>query len=96
MVANENERVVCNKSDLVAIADAIRAITGSTTTYYVSELASHITLVQFHSLNVSHDGAGNVTLTIGGGEIVEALTAGEIDGMTVSVFESKLVSEVKV
>lgn len=37
-----NERVICNKADLVAIGDAIRTITGSTATYYVSELASQV------------------------------------------------------
>lgn len=61
---NENERVICNKADLVAIGDAIRTITGSTQTYYLFELASQVTLSQFSSLNVSHDGAGNVTLTM--------------------------------
>lgn len=63
-MVNENERVICDKADLIAIADAIRSITGSTQTYYPSELASHVTLAQFSSLNVSHDGAGNVTLTM--------------------------------
>lgn len=39
---NENERVICNKAELVAVGDAIRTITGSTATYYVSELASQV------------------------------------------------------
>lgn len=59
-----NERVICDKADLTAIADVIRSITGSTQLYYPSELAGQIVLTQLSSLNVSHDNAGNVTLTI--------------------------------
>ena len=58
------EKVICNKSTLVDIANAIRAITGSTETYYPAEIASQVTLSQLSSLSATHDGAGNVTLTI--------------------------------
>ena len=34
-----NEQVICDKSDLTAIADAIRASTGSSGTYNVPELS---------------------------------------------------------
>ena len=61
----DEERVIVNKSDLVAIADSIRTITGSTTTYYPSELAAQVVLAQLSSLEVSYDGVGNVTLSIG-------------------------------
>lgn len=61
----DEERVIVDKSDLVAIADSIRNITGSTTTYYPSELAAQVVLAQLSSLEVSYDGVGNVTLSIG-------------------------------
>ena len=61
----DEERVIVNKSDLVAIADSIRTITGSTTTYYPSELAAEVVLAQLSSLEASYDGVGNVTLSIG-------------------------------
>lgn len=35
-----NEKVLCEKSDLVAIADAVREATGSTENYNVSELSA--------------------------------------------------------
>lgn len=63
----DNERVICDKSLLVNIADAIRSITGSTQTYYPSELPSQVLLAQLSSLNVSYDNAGNVTLIINEG-----------------------------
>ena len=58
------ERIIVDKSDLVAIADSIRTITGSIETYYPSELASQVVLAQLSSLNVSYDDNGNVTLSI--------------------------------
>ena len=45
----ENEKVICDKSLLVDIADAIRSITGSTQTYYPSELPSQVLLAQLSS-----------------------------------------------
>ena len=60
----DEERVIMDKSDLVAIADSIRTITGSTETYYQSELAAQVVLAQLSSLNVSYDDNGNVTLSI--------------------------------
>lgn len=36
------ERVICNKEDLVAIADVVRATTGTTNTYSVKELSDAI------------------------------------------------------
>ena len=60
----DEERVIVDKSDLVAIADSIRTITGSTKTYYPSELAAQVVLAQLSSLNVSYDDNGNVTLSI--------------------------------
>ena len=37
-----NEKVICDKADLVAIADAVREKNGSSDTYYVSELAEAV------------------------------------------------------
>lgn len=62
-----NEKIICNKSDLAAIADAVRTITGSTQTYYPFELASHVVLTQLSALNVTYDNDGNVTLNINNG-----------------------------
>ena len=40
------DKVICNKSDLVNIADAVRSKLGVTDTYYVSELSSAIQNIQ--------------------------------------------------
>lgn len=40
------DKVICNKSDLVNAADAIRSKLGVTDTYYVSELSSAIQNIQ--------------------------------------------------
>lgn len=40
------DKVLCNKSDLVNIADAVRSKLGVTNTYYVSELSSAIQNIQ--------------------------------------------------
>ena len=40
------DKVLCNKSDLVNIADAVRSKLGVTDTYYVSELSSAIQNIQ--------------------------------------------------
>ena len=40
------EKVICDKSDLVNIADAVRSKLGVTDTYYVSELSSAIQNIQ--------------------------------------------------
>ena len=58
------EKVICNKSTLVDIANAIRTITGSTEKYYPAELASQVTLSRLSSLNVTYDDAGNITLSL--------------------------------
>ena len=36
------DKIICNKSDLTAVADAVRSKLGVTDTYYVSELSSAI------------------------------------------------------
>lgn len=58
------EKVICDKADLVNIANAIRTLTGSSSTYKPSELASQVTLIAPSSLDVSHDGEGNVTVSL--------------------------------
>ena len=40
------DKILCNKSDLVNAADAIRSKLGVTDTYYVSELSSAIQNIQ--------------------------------------------------
>ena len=40
------DKVICNKSDLVNTADAIRSKLGVTDTYYVSELSSAIQSIE--------------------------------------------------
>ena len=40
------DKVLCDKSDLVNIADAVRSKLGVTDTYYVSELSSAIQNIQ--------------------------------------------------
>lgn len=40
------DKVLCNKSDLVNVADAVRLKLGVTNTYYVSELSSAIQNIQ--------------------------------------------------
>ena len=40
------DKVICDKSDLVNIADAVRSKLGVTDTYYVSELSSAIQSIQ--------------------------------------------------
>ena len=40
------DKVLCNKSDLVNVADAVRSKLGVTDTYYVSELSSAIQNIQ--------------------------------------------------
>ena len=40
------DKVLCDKSDLVNIADAVRSKLGVTDTYYVSELSSAIQSIQ--------------------------------------------------
>ena len=40
------DKVLCDKSDLVNVADAVRSKLGVTNTYYVSELSSAIQNIQ--------------------------------------------------
>lgn len=40
------DKILCNKSDLVNVADAVRSKLGVTDTYYVSELSSAIQNIQ--------------------------------------------------
>ena len=46
------DKVLCDKSDLVNIADAVRSKLGITDTYYVSELSSAIQNIQEYRPNV--------------------------------------------
>ena len=61
------DKVICNKSDLVNAADAIRSKLGVTDTYYVSELSSAIQsietggIVPSGTISITENGTVNVT-----------------------------------
>ena len=61
------DKVICNKSDLVNTADAIRSKLGVTDTYYVSELSSAIQsietggIVPSGTISITENGTVNVT-----------------------------------
>lgn len=58
------EKIICNKSTLVNIANEIRKITGSTETFYPANLASQIILSQLSSIDATYDLEGNVTFVL--------------------------------
>ena len=45
------DKVLCDESDLVNVADAVRSKLGVTDTYYVSELSSAIQNIQTGGVN---------------------------------------------
>ena len=61
------DKVICNKSDLVNTADAIRSKLGVTDTYYVSELSSAIQsietggIVPSGTISITENGTVDVT-----------------------------------
>ena len=63
------DKVLCDKSDLVNIADAVRSKLGVTDTYYVSELSSAIQSIQtgsapsLQSKSVTYTANGTNTIT---------------------------------
>ena len=63
------DKVICDKSDLVNIADAVRSKLGVTDTYYVSELSSAIQSIQtggapsLQSKSVTYTANGTNTIT---------------------------------
>ena len=65
------DKVLCDKSDLVNIADAVRSKLGVTDTYYVSELSSAIQNIQtggssapsLQSKSVTYTENGTATVT---------------------------------
>ena len=65
------DKVICDKSDLVNIADAVRSKLGVTNTYYVSELSSAIQNIQtggssapnLQSKSVTYTENGTATIT---------------------------------
>ena len=65
------DKVLCDKSDLVNIADAVRSKLGVTNTYYVSELSSAIQNIQtggssapsLQSKSVTYTANGTATIT---------------------------------
>ena len=55
------DKVLCDKSDLVNIADAVRSKLGVTNTYYVSELNSAIQNIQTGGGSGSQTGVVNTS-----------------------------------
>ena len=61
------DKVICNKSDLVNAADAIRSKLGVTDTYYISELSSAIQsietggIVPSGTISITENGTVDVT-----------------------------------
>lgn len=55
------DKVLCDKSDLVNIADAVRSKLGVTDTYYVSELSSAIQNIQTGGGSGSQTGVVNTS-----------------------------------
>ena len=76
------DKVICNKSDLVNVADAVRSKLGVTDTYYVSELSSAIQNIQ--------TGSGGVeTCTVSFSSNVPDNYAGYVhDKIFLTVFEN--------
>lgn len=59
-------KVILEEQALIDIADAIRAINGSSEKYNPYNLAERISQLPLSGFTCSHDGNGNVVLTTGG------------------------------
>ena len=59
-------KVILEEQALVDIADAIRAINGSSEKYNPYDLSEKISQLPLSGLTCTHDGNGNVVLTTGG------------------------------
>ena len=77
-----SDKVIANKSDLVAIADAVRNKTGSTEEYNVSELS----VAAVEAISSSEGGTNTTDATATAEEIFEGKTAYIASGKTTGTF----------
>ena len=82
------DKVICNKSDLVNIADAVRSKLGVTDTYYVSELSSAIQSIQTGGITPS----GTISITENGTVDVSQYANAEVNVSATPNLQSKSVT----
>ena len=82
------DKVICNKSDLVNVADAVRSKLGVTDTYYVSELSSAIQSIQTGGITPS----GTISITENGTVDVSQYANAEVNVSTTPSIQSKSVT----
>lgn len=82
------DKVLCDKSDLVNIADAVRSKLGVTNTYYVSELSSAIQNIQTGGITPS----GTISITENGTVDVSQYANAEVNVSSSPILQSKSVT----
>ena len=82
------DKVICNKSDLVNAADAIRSKLGVTDTYYVSELSSAIQSIETGGIVPS----GTISITENGTVDVTQYASAEVNVSSSPSLQSKSVT----
>ena len=82
------DKVICNKSDLVNVADAVRSKLGVTDTYYVSELSSAIQNIQTGGITPS----GTISITENGTVDVSQYANAEVNVSSSPSLQSKSVT----
>ena len=82
------DKVICNKSDLVNVADAVRSKLGVTDTYYVSELSSAIQNIQTGGITPS----GTISITENGTVDVSQYANAEVNVSATPNLQSKSVT----
>ena len=82
------DKVICNKSDLVNAADAIRSKLGVTDTYYVSELSSAIQSIETGGIVPS----GTISITENGTVDVTQYASAEVNVSSAPSLQSKSVT----
>ena len=82
------DKVICNKSDLVNAADAIRSKLGVTDTYYVSELSSAIQSIETGGIVPS----GTISITENGTVDVTQYASAEVNVSSPPSLQSKSVT----
>ena len=82
------DKVLCDKSDLVNIADAVRSKLGVTDTYYVSELSSAIQSIQTGGITPS----GTISITENGTVDVSQYANAEVNVSATPSLQSKSVT----